>query len=98
MYKRLGNVILKEIKAFDKQQRDEIYNNAKNQGRKLSQSDAQIYRNGKLQHSSSYPSLKTAIEFTRLMMKDEFESIKNQRIYLAVQLQKEQENEKDIEK
>jgi len=98
LYKRLGNTILKQIKDFDKQQKKEIYESAKNSGRKLSQADAAIYRNGKLQHSSSYGALKSTMEFTRLFLKDEFESFKNQRVYMVTQIQNQIENENDIEK
>lgn len=81
LYASLGNTILKQMKEFDRQEKQRIYEEAKASGRKLSQSEFSIYNGNKLQYSSSQHGLQAAVEMTKMFMKDQCEKYKNQRDY-----------------
>lgn len=81
LYASLGNTILKQMKEFDRQEKQRIYEEAKASGRKLSQSEFSIYKGNKLQYSSSQHGLQAAVEMTKMFMKDQCEKYRNQRDY-----------------
>lgn len=85
LYYRMGNTILKQIKEFDKAEKERIYQSAKKRKNPIRQEDFNIYKNKKLRYYESQYKLKTAIEFTKIFMKDEFESIKNRIAYEVMQ-------------
>lgn len=81
LYASLGNTILKQMKEFDRQEKQRIYEEAKASGKKLSQSEFSIYKGNKLQYSSSQHGLQAAVEMTKMFMKDQCEKYRNQRDY-----------------
>lgn len=96
MYYRMGNVILKQIKEFDKQERARIYEEAKQNGKKISPDSLNIYNGNKLRHSTSQHGLKAAVEFTKIFMKNEYDKIKNQIAYEEMKRTIEIENDTEI--
>ena len=102
LYYRLGNVILKEIKQFDYQEKRRIYNEAKKSGQRISQDHLNLYSKNKLKYPETQAALKTTIELTKMFMKDECVKMKDQLSYQRMQSEidyknqmEEQENAKD---
>lgn len=81
LYASLGNTILKQMKEFDKEEKQRIYKEAKASGRKLSQSEFSIYKGNKLRYANSKHGLQATVEMTKMFMKDECEKFRNQRDY-----------------
>lgn len=89
LYYRLGNVILKQIKEFDKQEKVRIYKNAEKSRIKITKKDMNLYKGEQLKYKESQYALKATIELTKAFMKDEYEKFRNQIDF--VQMQHEQE-------
>lgn len=81
LYYRMGNAILKNIKIFDKEEKEAIYERAKEKEQKLYQKDLNIYKGKNLRYNESKYALNVAIQLTQIFMKDEMEKIKNQVYY-----------------
>lgn len=102
LYYRLGNVILKEIKQFDYDEKKRIYMEARQNAYKISQEQFNLYRNNQLKYSESQAALKATVELTRMLMKDECVKMKDQLSYQRMvseieyknQLAEEQEEDK----
>ena len=74
---RLGNVILKQMREFDKAERTRIYQEALESRKKINEKVFEQNRKNLQYHSMQY-TLKATIEFTRIFMKNELEKMKNE--------------------
>lgn len=97
LYYRLGNTILKQIKEFDKDEKRRLYQEAKEKGIKLRQEQLNLYKNKNLRYQKSQYRLKTAIELSKIFMKDEMKKFKELIAY-EVMVAEEQQQEKEEEK
>lgn len=97
LYYRLGNTILKQIKEFDKDEKKRIYQEAKERKIKLRQDEMNLYKNKNLRYHKSQYRLKTAIELSKIFMKDEMRKYKELIAYEIME-QEEQQAAKEEEK
>lgn len=93
---RLGNVILKQMREFDKAERTRIYQEALESRKKINEKVFEQNRKNLQYHSMQY-TLKATIEFTRIFMKNELEKMKNEMTYNKMQQELEIERQQGKE-
>lgn len=93
---RLGNVILRQMREFDKEERTRIYQEAVENRKKINERIFEQNRKN-LQYSSMQYTLKATMELTRIFMKNELEKIRNEMTYNKMQQELEVERQQDKE-
>ena len=93
---RLGNVILRQMREFDKEERTRIYQEAVENRKKLNERIFEQNRKN-LQYSSMQYTLKATMELTRIFMKNELEKIRNELTYNKMQQELEVERQQGKE-
>lgn len=93
---RLGNVILRQMREFDKEERTRIYQEAVENRKKINERIFEQNRKN-LQYSSMQYTLKATMELTRIFMKNELEKIRNELTYNKMQQELEVERQQGKE-
>ena len=93
---RLGNVILRQMREFDKEERTRIYQEAVENRKKINERIFEQNRKN-LQYSSMQYTLKATMELTRIFMKNELEKIRNEMTYNKMQQELEIERQQGKE-
>lgn len=93
---RLGNVILRQMREFDKEERTRIYQEAVENQKKINERIFEQNRKN-LQYSSMQYTLKATMELTRIFMKNELEKIRNELTYNKMQQELEVERQQGKE-
>lgn len=93
---RLGNVILRQMREFDKEERTRIYQEAVENRKKINERIFEQNRKN-LQYSSMQYILKATMELTRIFMKNELEKIRNELTYNKMQQELEVERQQGKE-
>ena len=93
---RLGNVILRQMREFDKEERTRIYQEAVENRKKINERIFEQNRKN-LQYSSMQYTLKATMELTRIFMKNELEKIRNELTYNKMQQELEFERQQGKE-
>lgn len=93
---RLGNVILRQMREFDKEERTRIYQEAVENRKKKNERIFEQNRKN-LQYSSMQYTLKATMELTRIFMKNELEKIRNELTYNKMQQELEVERQQGKE-
>ena len=104
LHYRLGNVILKEMKAYDYSEKERIYNELRSKKQKRNERALKTLRkNGKLKNTAANrASLRMRIETLKYLMEHEIQSRKNQYQYELMKREEEwkkllEEKENNIE-
>lgn len=93
---RIGNVILRQMREFDKEERTRIYQEAVENRKKINERIFEQNRKN-LQYSSMQYTLKATMELTRIFMKNELEKIRNELTYNKMQQELEVERQQGKE-
>lgn len=90
---RLGNVLLKQLKEFDKAEKNRIYQEAKDKRIRLTQDKLNYYHQNMTYRATQF-ALNATIELTRIFMKDELQKMKTEQVYEQMEREIELNREK----